>query len=110
MGFNLWDIMPVIGGIKNLYEAGKDVKNGDWKSAGKDALSAISPTAAEAIGYQDAADEKRSAYDHVQQNIDRIKQERQGMRDFAFNKADAMYDPTKKAIAALYGDPATWKL
>src|SRR6266513_1302432 len=110
MGFSIWDNIPVGGQHRHRYGAGKDADNGDWKGAGSEGIDALSPTINEARNFQSGYDDKKAGYQAVQDATDRIKKERLAEKNFAFNKADAEFDPTKKALAALYGDPSQWKL
>jgi len=109
MGYSFIDQLPVIGSAKKLWETGKDIKNGDWKEAGKDFLSQ-DPIIGEGFGYQDAKDEQRAGYDAVQAATERMKQERLAQKAFAYNLAEEKFAPTHAAINALYGDPSTWSL
>lgn len=70
---------------KQLYEQGKDAVNG-------------------------AYDKKAQGYEAVQAEIERLKGERMQQRNYAYNLADSKYEPTRKAIQALYGDPSGWSL
>ncbi len=55
-------------------------------------------------------DEKRKGYDAVMGMVDADKAERYGQKQKSYDLQMQAYDPTRKAIAALYGDPANWKL
>ncbi len=109
MGYSFWDQLPVVGSAKKLYETGKDIANGDWSEAGKDFISQ-DPIVGEVIGTQDAYDEKAKGYDAVQAAAQRMKAERMAQKEAAMAKVEAALDPTKKAMAAVYGDPSTWRL
>ena len=110
MGYSFLDQLPVYGTAKKLWETGKDVKNGDWSEAGKDFASSGDPIVGEVIGEQDAYDEKAKGYDAVQAAAERMKAERMAQKEAAMAKVEAALAPTKKAMAAVYGDPSTWRL
>ncbi len=85
-------------GLENLYDTVvHDGFGGPTWEGTKDVLNKP---------YQD----KAKGYDAIRAETDRLKKERMGQKDFAYNLADSKYEPTRKAIQALYGDPASWKL
>ncbi len=109
MGYSIWDQIPVVGQVKHLYNAGKDALGGNWKDAGSEAINGLSPTIAEARGFQQGYDDKKNGYESVQASVDRLKKERMKQKDDAFALGMKQYEPTQRAITALYGDPSTWR-
>lgn len=57
-----------------------------------------------------AHDEKRQGYDQVIARAEQLKQERMARKDRTYEMADEKYRPTRAALAAVYGDPESWKL
>ena len=53
---------------------------------------------------------KEEGYDAIRAETERLKGVRQGQKDFAYNLADSKYDPARRALDAVYGDPRSWKL
>ncbi len=114
------DLIPA----KHVYKAGADALQGDWSGAGENLLESVpgvqtgedlykmGRAGARAIGRAVNApyDEKRKGYDAVMGMVDADKAERYGQKQKSYDLQMQAYDPTRKAIAALYGDPANWKL
>jgi len=74
-----------------------DLGTGGIYSAAKDAYSA-------------PFDEKRKGFDAVSAAAEQVKQQRIARQQETLQKSLAALDPTRKAIAAVYGDPSTWSL
>ncbi len=90
---------PFVSGAQDLYRGAKYV-------GGKirDGFGGV----ADAVN--DAYAKKAEGYDAIRAETERLKGVRQGQKDFAYNLADSKYQPTRDAIAAVYGDPRSWKL
>ena len=93
-------------GVANVAAA----VNGDWRNA-------IDPFQAyENIGgavknaYDAPFDRKREGYDAVIDQSQKLKAERMARKDKTYAMAEEQYRPTREAIAAVYGDPRSWKL
>ena len=102
--------------------------NGDWGEAGADALTggfygtanqgselvtgkSIPGWIGEAKdAYTAPFNEKRQAIDQVSQMAGNIKQERIKRQQDILAQTLAARDPERQAIAAMYGDPKSWKL
>jgi hypothetical protein len=112
------DYIPILSGMKSL-------KEGDpwYKTAAGFTPWAPLATAADRVGgyvkgkigdavdsYNGVYDKKAEGYDAVIGELGRLKKERQGQKDYAYNLADSKYAPTRAAIAKVYGDPSGWKL
>lgn len=55
-------------------------------------------------------EQKARGYDAIRGEVDRLKGERKAQKDYAYQLADSKFEPTRKAISAIYGDPSGWKL
>jgi len=111
---HLWDYVPVAAGARSLARG-----ESGWKAAagftplapqfalGEDIVS-VAKKAKGAV--DDVYGEKAKGYDAIRAEVERLKQERKGQKDFAYNLANSKYQPTRDAIAAVYGDPKGWKL
>lgn len=110
MGFDIWNKVPGVGTYRHLKDAWNSASSGDWGGALKEFAISGDPILQDMAAYQSGQDEKKQGFSAVQAMAEKMKQERMARADATFAKADAMYDPTKKAMAALYGDPSTWSL
>jgi len=112
-------VLNAVPGVNAAYDA----ITGDWKGAGANLLTGglygtvdqgVKGVKAVGGAIKDAVnapyDEKRAGYDKIMSDVDRLKGERQGQRDFAYNLASSKLAPTQDAIDALFGPPKSWKL
>lgn len=90
-------------GAINPFKAATNVYD-DVKGAVRDAAGNI------VDAYNAPFDEKRRGYDAVAERAEQIKQERMARKDKTYAMAEEKYRPTREALAAVYGDPKTWKL
>jgi hypothetical protein len=116
-----WDYVP---GVSNA----RGVARGDWGAAIdptgggynavrdiRDAGSAVGKWA-EGVGgdikdaFNKPYEDKAKGYDAIRAETDRLKKERMAQKDFAYNLADSKYQPSRDALAAVYGDPKSWRL
>lgn len=116
-----WDFAKKVGryipGVAQV-EAGLD---GNWQGA-VNPFQNVTNLAGDAVdGVVDVAgnikdaytapfDEKRRGYDAVAERAEQIKQERMARKDKTYAMAEEKYRPTREALAAVYGDPKSWKL
>lgn len=123
---HLVDYVPYAAGVKDLIQG----KGLSWETAADFTPFAPAVTAGQDIyrggkyvvdkvknGIGDVVDtvndayaKKAEGYDAIRAETERLKKERMGQKDFAYNLADSKYQPTREAIAAVYGDPKSWKL
>lgn len=101
-----WQYIPGVNSIGeavqgNFGQAGKDLL---WNPALSDAGSAIKNA------YEKPFDEKRKGYDAIIAQSQQLKAERQARKDKTYAQAEEQYRPAREALAAVYGDPKSWKL
>jgi len=108
---HLWDYVPLVSAARHVArgDSGAEVLGGlgVWAPAvagATDIYHAVKPKVDAAYG------QKAAGYDAIRAEVERLKQERKGQKDFAYNLANSKYQPTRDAIAAVYGDPKGWKL
>lgn len=116
MGLNWGRLVSAIPGVNTA----QDIYNGDWKKAGVNlATGGLSDTGAAFKGgfdekyqkyFKKPYEDKEAGVQAIQDEVARLKQERMAQKDYAYNLADSKYEPTRKAIHAVYGDPESWKL
>lgn len=61
-------------------------------------------------GGDDAYAQKAAGYDAIRAETNRLQGERRADKDRAYQLQMQAYEPSRKALAAVYGDPSTWKL
>jgi hypothetical protein len=119
MGF--WDTARQIGRYVPFVAQGEAALEGDWQgainpfqnitNAAGDSYQAAGDAGRKiADAYGEPFDEKRRGYDAVAERAEQIKQERMARKDKTYAMAEEKYRPTREALAAVYGDPRTWKL
>ncbi len=88
-------------------DAGKNLATGGLYGLGKGIGKGV-----EAIGdaYGAPFDEKRLGYDVIGEQLQGLKKERMARKDKTYAMAEEKYRPAREALAAVYGDPKTWKL
>ncbi len=59
---------------------------------------------------EDAYAKKAEGYDAIRAETNRLQEGRRGDMDRAYALQMKAHEPSRKALAALYGDPSTWKL
>lgn len=98
-----YDYIP---GLANIHSAAQ----GNWSDA-LDPFQAVE-NAGGAIkhAYDAPFDQKREGYDAVTAQSQRLKAERQARKDKTYAQAEEQYRPAREALAAVYGDPKSWKL
>lgn len=101
---------PAVGGVQLVQGAGEGV--GSWV---KDTAGKIGGAASDAFhsvkdAYNKPFEEKAAGYDAIAARAEQIKQERIARQQATLQQTMAAYEPARKAISAVYGDPSTWKL
>ena len=86
-----------------------DVSNGNIGTGVLDlaTLGAYSPIK---DAYNAPFDAQKKGFDDVANHAEAIKQQRIQRQQDTLKQSLAALDPTRKAIAAVYGDPSTWTL
>lgn len=104
MGF--WDWTDYVPGLAQIHSAAQ----GKWS----DALDPFQPYeniySKAKDAYDAPFDEKRKGYDAVIDQSQKLKAERMARKDKTYDMAEEKYRPAREAIAAVYGDPKSWKL
>lgn len=55
-------------------------------------------------------EDKRAGYDAIQAKVLELQAKREQQKKYAYDLANQAFEPSRKAMAAVYGDPSTWKL
>lgn len=55
-------------------------------------------------------EEKARGLEHMQGLLGNLKKERQDRIESVYGRANSQFDDTRKAMAAMYGDPSQWRL
>jgi hypothetical protein len=103
-----WGFLDAIPGVNTV----KDVVTGNWGDAAKNAVTGgLYGTATSIKGaYDKPFDEQKAGYQAVIDQANAIKQQRIARQQATLASVNQQYAPANKAIAAVYGDPSTWKL
>jgi hypothetical protein len=140
MGFSWGDLAKTIPGVNTIYRLGSaagDAVTGDesgaldnLKKTGYDlGTGGLYDTGLQAgyagnaiengvknIGnsiknaYDAPFEQKKAGYQAVQDQAAAYEQQRRNQQQVTLAQTLAQYDPAKKAMAAVYGDPSTWRI
>lgn len=98
-----YDYLP---GVANVADAFR----GDWKGAINPLDAQFNIGGAVKDAYNAPFDQKRAGYDAVIDQSQKLKAERMARKDKTYAQAEEQYRPAREALAAVYGDPRSWKL